>query len=488
MKKPGFSLFSKILFWLFLNLTVLPIILLVASTLFNHQIILHDILSMQGHNRMRKAFGLITHELSQVPQGQWTDALLRFAEGYQVDLALIFEDGATFSSTDIEFNASIMKKVRYSIDQWRGLQQDQFLGKKIPLLPEANPIHPDLLMQTGEPSLFWTGIVVELPYGENREKVPAMIAAVSDSVTGNGFLFDPMPWIIIVVGVACISIVLWIPVIRHITKPLAGMTLATEKIAKGDFDVSIKEGRRDEIGRLAIAINRMSSQLSTFVKGQKRFLGDVAHELGSPIARIQFGLGALEQRIDEKNRKRVHEIMEDVNHMSDLVHELLALSRIEIDTKTAKLQKAKLRPLVQTAVKREFTTPTEIIVDIPENTCVTASPELLTRAVSNLIRNSIKYAGNDGPITLLSRENGDTVTLVVRDSGPGVPEMYLDQLFKPFFRLEPSRDRDSGGVGLGLAIVKTCIENCRGRVTVRNIKPKGFAVSITLNTGRLPHF
>jgi two-component system sensor histidine kinase CpxA len=90
------------------------------------------------------------------------------------------------------------------------------------------------------------------------------------------------------------------------------------------------------------------------VKGQKRFLGDVAHELGSPIARIQFGLGALEQRIGSENRQRVIDVMEDVDHMSRLVNELLAFSRAEMKSKTVELESIDLLPVVQTAVKREL--------------------------------------------------------------------------------------------------------------------------------------
>jgi two-component system sensor histidine kinase CpxA len=131
-----------------------------------------------------------------------------------------------------------------------------------------------------------------------------MLLAVSDSVTGNGFFFDPLPWMIVAAAIVLISALLWIPMVRYITRPLTRMTLATEEVANGGFDVSIHESRTDEIGRLARAINHMTSRLSAFVKGQKRFLGDVAHELGSPIARIQFGLGALEQRVDAKSRKR----------------------------------------------------------------------------------------------------------------------------------------------------------------------------------------
>jgi two-component system sensor histidine kinase CpxA len=308
------------------------------------------------------------------------------------------------------------------------------------------------------------------------------LLAVSNFITGNGFFFDPLPWLIVAAVVILISVLLWIPMVRNITRPLGRMTHATEEIARGRFDVSIHEPRTDEIGRLARAINHMTSRLSAFVKGQKRFLGDVAHELGSPIARIQFGLGALEQRVQGENRKRVSDVMEDVEHMSKLVNELLAFSRTDMNTKTAKLEKIDLLAVVQTAVKREVTPAEKIITKIDPEIRVVASSELLTRALANLVRNAVKYAGETGPITITAEERTDVVEIEVRDSGSGVPEELLDQLFEPFFRPEDSRDRASGGVGLGLAIVKTCIEICKGTVSAANLKPNGFAVTITLNT------
>ena len=258
------------------------------------------------------------------------------------------------------------------------------------------------------------------------------------------------------------------------------MTRATEEIARGRFDVAIHEPRADEIGRLAKAINHMTARLSAFVKGQKRFLGDVAHELGSPIARIQFGLGALEQRVNGKNRQRVLDVMEDIDHMSKLVNELLAFSRAEMNTKTVRLEKISLHPVVQAAVKREATPAADIIIKIDPEIRILASAELLTRAVANLVRNAVKYAGDYGPIHIFAERKKDAVSIEVRDSGPGVSEELLDQLFEPFFRPEPSRDRDSGGVGLGLAIVKTCVETCDGKVSARNLKPDGFVVTIIL--------
>ncbi|MCI5224139.1 MAG: ATP-binding protein, partial [Candidatus Electrothrix sp. AR4] len=97
-------------------------------------------------------------------------------------------------------------------------------------------------------------------------------------------------------------------------------------------------------------------------------------------------------------------------------------------------------------------------------------------------RNAVKYAGEAGPIMVSAIEINDQVAISVKDLGPGVPEGYLDRLFEPFFRPEPSRDRDSGGVGLGMAIVKTCTAACNGTVSARNREPKGFAVTVTLTS------
>jgi two-component system sensor histidine kinase CpxA len=109
------------------------------------------------------------------------------------------------------------------------------------------------------------------------------------------------------------------------------------------------------------------------VRGQKRFLGDAAHELGAPIARIQFGLGALEQRVQEENRKRVAGVMEDVDHLSKLVNELLAFSRAELNTKTVRLETMDLLPVVQEAIRRETTPEARIVADIDPEIRVVAS-------------------------------------------------------------------------------------------------------------------
>lgn len=502
MQKPASSLMAKILCWFFLNMA-LAAVMLAALFVFQLQANLGALFGQAGANRLRSAAMLIARDLNQTGTNQWAAVLARHADIQQVDFALVFKDGAHYLSKDMALPISVIQQVRHDLrpihppdrfprprdlDEPRMGSANQF-SANAPNRPGNNPspsrppdpAKPHLVMKTRNPARYWSGILMPpLSAKGLHASLPAMLVAVSDSVTGNGFFFDPIPWIAIAGAIMLISILLWIPMVRHITRPIARMTHAAERIAKGRFDLSIHENRADEIGRLAKAINHMTTRLSALVKGQKRFLGDVAHELGSPIARIQFGLGALEQRVDEENRQRINEVMDDVDHLSRLVNELLAFSRADLKTKTIQLEKINLYPVVEEAVKREETPAAVFDIKSQPGLFVMASAELLTRALANLLRNAIKYAGQNGPIRIDARKIKNQAEIVVRDCGPGVPEVFLDQLFEPFFRPEPSRDRHAGGVGLGLAIVKTCVESCNGTVSASNIAEGGFAVTITL--------
>jgi len=473
--KPFSSLFSKIILWFFMNLALVAAVLVVFFA-FGSQIDLHAIFGHQASDRLRTAGRLISHELNQVPAVNWSDVLARHAEIYQVDFALLFRGGSQSLSKDMDIPEAVIKM---AMGPFRTRPpKGEFLQPR--KLRDKRGKKHRFMMRTKNPTRYWAGVRIPVSLTPSRPPVRAVLLAVSDSITGNGFFFDPLPWIIVAAAVMFISVLLWLPLVRNITGPLARMTRAAEEIAKGGFDVRINEPRADEIGRLANAINHMTSRLCGFVKGQKRFLGDVAHELGSPIARIQIGLGILEHRVDANNRKQVADVMEDVTHMSNLVNELLSFSRAEMDTAKVMLKTVEVLPVLERAVQRESMPATKIITKIDPKIRVMADPELLARALANIIRNAVKYAGDAGPIHVSAKRQGNKIEIQVKDSGPGVPHDLVEQLFEPFFRPEPSRDRCSGGVGLGLAIVKTCIETCKGTVFARNLKPKGFAVTIIL--------
>src|SRR5439155_20847176 len=133
------------------------------------------------------------------------------------------------------------------------------------------------------------------------------------------------------------SALLWFPLIRGITRSIGQMTQATREIAEGRFDGRVNERRRDELGALGQSVNRMAARLAGFVTGQKRFLGDTSNELCSPIARIQMALGILEQRADEKQKAYVADLREEVQHISNLVNELLSFSKASLGASTVTL-------------------------------------------------------------------------------------------------------------------------------------------------------
>jgi len=475
--KPFSSLFSKILLWFFMNLALVAAALVVFFA-FQSQIDLHSIFGQQASDRLRTAGRLISHELNQVPTANWSDVLARHAEIHQVDFALLLKGGLQSLSKDMDIPEAVLKMVKGA---FRPRPPKGELS--LPPKPGDKQVRKyRFMMRTKNPTRYWTGIRIRVSPTPSPRPVRAILFSVSDSITGNGFFFDPLPLIIVAAAVMLISVLLWIPLVRNITRPLVRMTHAAEEIARGRFDVRVNEPRADEIGRLGSSINHMTSRLDGFVKGQKRFLGDVAHELGSPIARIQLGLGILEQRVDATNRKQVVDVMEDVTHMSKLVNELLSFSRAEMDTAKVMLETIEVLPVLQRAVQQENLPTTKIITKIDPKIRVIADSKLLARALANIIRNAVKYAGNAGPIHVSAKREGNKIEIEVKDSGPGVPDDLVKHIFEPFFRPEPSRDRCSGGVGLGLAIVKTCIETCKGTVSAQNLKPKGFAITITLTS------
>ncbi len=501
MKKPTSTLFAKILFWFFLNL-ILVVVVLTLFFSFQPHVNLHDFFGQQGSDRLRTAGMLISHDLNQARPKDWPEILARHGAIHQVDFVLLLKNGAVFSPTLKTLPEQVMLRTKNSLrhngprpKKHKFLKRKSGLNKtcrseevancpKNKIIPHHDRLdrRQHLIMRSKEPTRYWFGIKIPVLVDAQHPPVAALLLAVSDSITGNGFFFDPLPWMVVAGAVLLISALLWIPLVRNITAPLVRMTRATEEIAKGNFTVSIDEPRADEIGRLAKTINHMTSQLAEFVKGQKRFLGDAAHELGSPVARIQFGLGILEQRLEGSNQERVQDVMEDVEEMSKLIRELLAFSRAEMNSGAVELEQILLLPVVEAAVRREETPAVQIDIQVDPELSALASADLLTRALANLLRNAVKYAGEAGPITVAAEQKDEQAVLTVRDSGPGVAEEYLDRLFDPFFRPEPSRDRDSGGVGLGMAIVKTCVSACQGSVTAENREPTGFAVTICLES------
>jgi len=227
----------------------------------------------------------------------------------------------------------------------------------------------------------------------------------------------------------------------------------------------------------------MAHRLKMLTEGRKRFLGDVAHELGSPIARMRLAVEILERKARTDTQARIDDLKEDIELMSQLTDELLQFARAETTREPVALVRTNVVEAVQTAIQRE-SAEDAVHVAVDPSFCVQANTEFLIRSLANVLRNAVRYAGYRGPIRVSANRRNDLVVIRVTDSGPGVPEGSLDKIFAPFYRIDDARDRQTGGTGLGLAIVRTYIEACGGTVECRNRRPSGLEVRIQLPASR----
>ncbi|HEY9776538.1 MAG TPA: HAMP domain-containing sensor histidine kinase [Planktothrix sp.] len=349
--------------------------------------------------------------------------------------------------------------------------------------PPMMPAHPRFMVHTTDPDRFWFVVRDVMPIDESQHPEPVAIIASPDNIWQSSLLFD-FKFVLEAAAIAlALSFLFWCPLVYSITRALSDLTKATEKIADGNFDTRLKNRRHDEIGRLANAVNIMAQRLEGFLSGQKRLLGDISHELFTPIARLQMAIELLDTHLPAQNKDLLNDIREEVTEMNNLVSELLAFSKAGVKGQSIELREVELRGLFANLLRR-LDLASRVKVDVPEGIVALGDPMLLDRCFANILRNSVRYGSTNGSISVEGRRglNGEVI-VILDDEGPGVPEEAIQYIGEPFYRPETARARESGGAGLGLAIVKTCVQSCRGTVAFRNRASGGFEVEVRLLAG-----
>jgi two-component system sensor histidine kinase CpxA len=435
-------------------------------------------------NRIRSVSGDLAAELAETPLASRSELLARFSKEYGVDFTLVDFNGHSLTSNSVDLPDPVRERMSQTLQRFRPGGGGGGRGGPPPAFgfgPGRGPLI--FSADTESPTRHWVGVLLRVRSSDTPAAVNGVLLLTSDSLI-NQFFFDPKPWVALTLALTLVFVVVWLPLIRSLANAISQMTVATSQIAEGQFDTRLSIKRGDEVGQLATSINRMSMQLAGFVKGQKRFLADIAHELCAPIARMQVALGILEQRADEHSRDYVVDVADDARHMSELIDELLSFSKAGMQVGETEIVPVQVADTVRRVLEREGTPGAQVDASVTKDITVLANPDYLFRALSNLVRNAIRYAGNAGPISVSAHSEGQDTVITVADQGPGLPETALEEVFAPFFRLERSRGRDSGGTGLGLAIVKACVEASKGSVRARNQQPSGLAVEIRLRTAQ----
>ena len=475
------SISVKILLLSFLNVVLLGLVFVVFVRV-QYRADLSSVLLSPGRDRILAVSRLIALELPGTDRTEWNRLLAQSASANHGFCYLFINDGSQLAGPTIELPSNVLDSIRS--DQPPPHRHEALEGPKPSPLALMSPPPPVFLIKTSTPAGYWVGVRIPV-WGEPAGRpLHGTLVWRFSSLWTNPLLFDYKPWLAVVIVVILLSVACWLPLVRGLTHSISQLTTATGAIAQGRFETRLPVERRDELGQLSQAINNMAERLSGYVHGQRRFLGDIAHELCSPLSRIQAGLGVLEQRATDNQKEYVLGVQEEVEQMSALTNELLQFSKAGLNTSTATLTRVKVAETVRQVLEREAGNTTRFETHVDGQLEVMAQPEYLTRSLANIIRNAIRYAGNAGPIAVSASEKDGMVSIIVADSGPGIPPAELKEVFKPFYRPELARQRETGGVGLGLAIVKTCVEACGGTVQCRNRLPKGLEVEIRLPASR----
>jgi signal transduction histidine kinase len=280
--------------------------------------------------------------------------------------------------------------------------------------------------------------------------------------------------------VLVIALMGWI-LAAHLAAPLRRLRRLVDQFGGGDLATRSHSTRKDEIGELSRSFDEMAGRIETLLSAERRLLQDVSHELRSPLTRLDVAVDLASTSDDPGEYLR--RIKRDIGRLTVLVNELLQLTRAEGDPSAQNLEPLPLDELLDGLID-------DCEMEAEAKGCslshpkavpclVNGQPELLRRAVENVVRNAIRHAPEKTVVEIGLELIGDVATISVRDHGPGVPADLLGAIFEPFVRVEGDRSRTSGGVGLGLAIARRAVELHRGRITAQNGNP-GLLVQIEL--------
>ncbi len=251
---------------------------------------------------------------------------------------------------------------------------------------------------------------------------------------------------------------------RHLAKPLRELRETVRNFGAGELSLRTRSRRHDELGDLARDFDTMADRLETLLTAERRLLQDISHELRSPLTRLSLAV----------QMGRTDSAKQDIARLSELISELTDMTRAEGDPSQRPTD-----PIDLTALLREIQTRFDLDAAIPDGLRCQGREVLLRRAIENVVQNAVRHTVGGGKVVLQAETAENGITIRVRDFGPGVPDAMLAEIFRPFFRVQADRSRDSGGVGLGLAIAQRAIRLHHGALSARNAQP-GLEVTFTL--------
>jgi signal transduction histidine kinase len=287
-----------------------------------------------------------------------------------------------------------------------------------------------------------------------------------------------LPYYFLVIGT--IAVIFWIASVGVIL-PIRRIAATIAQFGHGNLSIRVRTRRFDEIGQLGLSFNVMAERLERLIVSERRLLGDISHELRSPLARLKFAIKLA--RTSPDTNAALDRIERDVNRIASLVSDIVEITFVEGDPALRGAEVVQVAEVVRNVVcdcgvEAEMRScRIEVAGQLDGETL--GSRELLRRAIENVLRNAIRYSPDKSTLQVSLDRNEANAIIVVRDHGPGVPEDTLARIFDPFFRVEEARNVNGGGSGLGLSIAKRAVQAHHGSICAENASP-GLRVRIVI--------
>src|SRR5512140_785469 len=303
---------------------------------------------------------------------------------------------------------------------------------------------------------------------------PGMMGGGPGPGAGGGFqnfqsgFYEALGW----AGLAALAVALVVSLFisRGLSAPLRAMTAASQRMAGGHYGERVPAGGKDELGQLALSFNTLAEKLAQVESMRRRLIGDVAHELRTPVTAIKGSMEGLEDGVLPATPQTFQQVAAEAHRLSRLVDDLQELSRVESGAVGLNPGPVSRADLVETLRKRLAKAYAEkgVSLDIdlpPDLPPVRADGDRLLQVLTNLLNNALRFTSAGGRVTLTAELRSREVVVHVADTGIGIPAGHLPFIFDRFYRVDPSRSRQSGGgSGIGLTIARSLIEAQGGRL------------------------
>ncbi len=319
-------------------------------------------------------------------------------------------------------------------------------------------------------------------------------AAVSIGPVRSRWLFfivpDTLPYrllaIVLVTGLVSVFLA------RYLSRPIARLRQATQVMAGGDLSVRVANQLThadSETQALGRDLDAMAERIQALLESERRLRRDVSHELRSPLTRLNIGIELIRRRSPAELAPAFDRIERDTARLDSMIAELLTLNRLESEgpVRGDIIDLGELtQQIISDASLEAQHRGCHVELQLEQPCQVRGNRELLRRAIENVLRNAIRFTEPESHVHVKIERVGQSSRLSVRDHGPGVPPEALEHIFKPFYRVDGDRARNTGGTGLGLAITERAVSRHGGKVSAYNHEGQGLVVALDLPSAAAP--